>query len=286
MIYPTTLLGADLVKFRQAVETNGLSLLYLVHAAQALLGRGSSVVFITSMGSRIPSPNYGALGVGKALAEAIVRYLVAELAPRGIRINGVAPGLVHTTSVAAMLGSEDAAQAAVDRAARTNPSGRESRDSDYAALVEFLLGPEAEFIQGQVIAATGGQASSARSRSPPGRSFGPKGWGSRPPDHHRVRGLAIHRAPRYRPARMTSSAHHHGHHHSTRHGGLGRGVWPKPRLRAPADADGAHAKIASSIRRPHAFRDTDDGILRLQPATPAPAPCRARRHRLSARHDE
>ncbi|MFZ3008363.1 MAG: SDR family oxidoreductase [Phenylobacterium sp.] len=156
MIYPTTLLGADLAKFRQAVETNGLSLLYLVHAAQGLLGRGSSVVFITSMGSRIPSPNYGALGVGKALAEAIVRYLVAELAPRGIRINGVAPGLVHTTSVAAMLGSEDAAQAAVDRAARTNPSGRESRDSDYAALVEFLLGPEAEFIQGQVIAATGG----------------------------------------------------------------------------------------------------------------------------------
>lgn len=156
MIYPTTLLGADLAKFRQAVETNGLSLLYLVHAAQGLLDRGSSVVFITSMGSRIPSPNYGALGVGKALAEAIVRYLVAELAPRGIRINGVAPGLVHTTSVAAMLGSEDAAQAAVDRAARTNPSGRESRDSDYAALVEFLLGPEAEFIQGQVIAATGG----------------------------------------------------------------------------------------------------------------------------------
>ena len=156
MIYPTTLLGADLAKFRQAVETNGLSLLYLVHAAQGLLARGSSVVFITSMGSRIPSPNYGALGVGKALAEAIVRYLVAELAPRGIRINGVAPGLVHTTSVAAMLGSEDAAQAAVDRAARTNPSGRESRDSDYAALVEFLLGPEAEFIQGQVIAATGG----------------------------------------------------------------------------------------------------------------------------------
>ncbi|CAN5897962.1 N/A [soil metagenome] len=156
MIYPTTLLGADLAKFRQAVETNGLSLLYLVHAAQGLLGRSSSVVFITSMGSRIPSPNYGALGVGKALAEAIVRYLVAELAPRGIRVNGVAPGLVHTTSVAAMLGSEDAAQAAVDRAARTNPSGRESRDSDYAALVEFLLGPEAEFIQGQVIAATGG----------------------------------------------------------------------------------------------------------------------------------
>ena len=156
MIYPTTLLGADLTKFRQAVETNGLSLLYLVHAAQDLLGRGSGVVFITSMGARIPSANYGALGVGKALAEAIVRYLVAELAPRGVRINGVAPGLVHTTSVASMVGSEEAALAVVERAARSNPSGRASRDSDYASLVEYLLSPEAEFIQGQVIAATGG----------------------------------------------------------------------------------------------------------------------------------
>ena len=121
-----------------------------------LLGRGSSVVFITSMGARIPSANYGALGVGKALAEAIVRYLVAELAPRGVRINGVAPGLVHTTSVASMVGSEEAALAVVERAARSNPSGRASRDSDYASLVEYLLSPDAEFIQGQVIAATGG----------------------------------------------------------------------------------------------------------------------------------
>lgn len=155
-IYPTTLLGADLARFRQAVETNGLSLLYLVHAAQNRLARGASVVFITSMGARIPSANYGALGVGKAMAEAIVRYLVAELAPRGVRINGVAPGLVHTTSVAAMVGGEEAAQSVVDRAARSNPSGRASRDSDYASLVEYLLSPEAEFIQGQVIAATGG----------------------------------------------------------------------------------------------------------------------------------
>lgn len=156
MIYPTTLLGADLVHFRQAMETNGLSLLYLVHAAQNLLGEGSSVVFITSTGSRIPLANYGALGIGKAMAEATIRYLVAELAPRGIRINAVAPGLVHTTSVAAMVGGEAAAAAVVERSARSNPSGRASRDSDYASLVEYLLSPDAAFIQGQVIGANGG----------------------------------------------------------------------------------------------------------------------------------
>ena len=157
MIYPTTLLDADLEVFTLAVQTNGLSLLYLVQKALPLLDRGSSVVFITSAGARAAiSTRYGALGTGKALAEAIIRYLVPELAPRGVRINAVAPGLVHTTSVAAMVGGEAAALALVERAARTNPSGRASRDSDYTSLVEYLLSPEAEFVQGQVIQASGG----------------------------------------------------------------------------------------------------------------------------------
>lgn len=157
LIYPTSLLGADLEKFTQAVQTNGLSLLYLVQRALPLLSRGSSIVFISSGGARAAiSQTYGALGTGKALGEAIIRYLVPELAPRGVRINAVAPGLVHTTSVATMLGSEEAASKLVERAARANPSGRATRDADYASVVQFLLSPEAEFVQGQVITASGG----------------------------------------------------------------------------------------------------------------------------------
>ncbi len=156
LIYPTTLLDADLEKFTRAVETNGLSLLYLVQTLLPVMDRGTSIVFITSGGARIPQPRYGALGVGKALAESIIRYLVMELAPKGIRINGVAPGLVATTSVADMVGSQDAADRLFEKAAKANPSGRMSQDSDYASLVEYLMSPEAEFIQGQVIAATGG----------------------------------------------------------------------------------------------------------------------------------
>ena len=156
MIYPTTLLQADLVKFTYAIQVNGLSLLYLVQEALPMLERGSSIVFISSAGARTAQPNYGSLGAGKALAESLVRYLVPELAPRGVRINAVAPGLVDTTSVAGMVGGEDAAQRVLERAARTNPSGRLSRDGDYAAVVEFLLSPAAEFVQGQVIHANGG----------------------------------------------------------------------------------------------------------------------------------
>jgi NAD(P)-dependent dehydrogenase (short-subunit alcohol dehydrogenase family) len=157
MIYPTSLMGADLETFTRAIQTNGLSLLYLAQKAAPLLTRGSSIVFISSAGARSAiSSTYGALGAGKALAEAIIRYLVPELAPLGVRINAVAPGLVHTTSVAAMLGSEEAAARLVERAARANPSGRAIRDADYAAMVEYLLAPEAEFIQGQVIQVSGG----------------------------------------------------------------------------------------------------------------------------------
>jgi NAD(P)-dependent dehydrogenase (short-subunit alcohol dehydrogenase family) len=64
--------------------------------------------------------------------------------------------LVETTSVAHMLGSEEAAMRLFERAARANPSGRLTQDKDYAAVVEFLLSPEAEFVQGQVIHVNGG----------------------------------------------------------------------------------------------------------------------------------
>jgi NAD(P)-dependent dehydrogenase (short-subunit alcohol dehydrogenase family) len=156
MIYPTSLLRADLERFTGAIHTNGLSLLYLVQPALPLLLRGSSVVFISSAGARQPQTGYAALGVGKALAESLVRYLVPELAPRGVRVNAVAPGLVKTSSVANMLGSQDAAEQLYERAARSNPSGRMSNDDDYANVVEFLLGPGAEFVQGQVIHVNGG----------------------------------------------------------------------------------------------------------------------------------
>jgi 3-oxoacyl-[acyl-carrier protein] reductase len=81
---------------------------------------------------------------------------VPELAPRGVRINAVAPGLVRTGSVAAMAGGEEAAEQLFERSARANPSGRLSNDADYAAVVEFLLSPAAAFVQGQVIHANGG----------------------------------------------------------------------------------------------------------------------------------
>ena len=79
-----------------------------------------------------------------------------ELAPLGITINAVAPGIVATTSVAAMVGGEEAANKVLANAARMTPQGRIAQDDDFSGVVEFLLSPAAKFVQGQTIHANGG----------------------------------------------------------------------------------------------------------------------------------
>jgi enoyl-[acyl-carrier-protein] reductase (NADH) len=157
--YVSSALDADPARFARAVTTNGMSLLFLVQAALPLLRRGSSVTYLTSRGGRIVVPNYAAVGVAKALAESLMRYLAVELAPSGVRINAVAPAIVETDAVRTLFGAE--AAGLVRAAAGHNPSGRGVTDTDYTNLIRWLASPEAEFIQGQVIFVNGGANLSA-----------------------------------------------------------------------------------------------------------------------------
>ena len=157
--YASPALSADPARFARAVTTNGTSLLFLVQAALPLLGRGSTVFFLTSRGGRIVVDNYAAVGAGKALAESLMRYLAVELAPKGIRINAVAPSIVETDAVRTLFG--DKASALVQQSASHNPSGRGVADADYTNLMRYLASPHAEFIQGQVIFVNGGANLSA-----------------------------------------------------------------------------------------------------------------------------
>lgn len=157
--YATKTLEADPDRFARAVTTNSVSLLFIVQAALDLLDRGSTVFFLTSRGGRIVVENYAAIGVGKAASESLVRYLAVELAPRGIRINCIAPSIVETDAVKALFGEKSASL--VRHSAETNPSGRGVRDADYTNLMKFLASPEAEFITGQVVYVNGGANLSA-----------------------------------------------------------------------------------------------------------------------------
>ena len=151
---PRPALDCDAHDFTAAVNLNGTALLYLVQAADPLLVRGSTVFFLTSRGGRTVVPNYAAIGVAKSLAESLVRYLASELAPRGVRVNSVAPGVVNTAAVRALFG--DQADEIVKHAADNNPSGRGVQDEDYTNVIRFLASPEAAFVQGQTIFVNGG----------------------------------------------------------------------------------------------------------------------------------
>jgi NAD(P)-dependent dehydrogenase (short-subunit alcohol dehydrogenase family) len=150
-----TLLDADPDALARAITLNGTSLVFLVQAVRPLLKPGSSVVFLSSRGSRQVVPAYGAIGAGKALAEALARYLVPELAPLGVRINCVAPGTLDTEAVRNLFGAGTDAFLAAEAAG--NPSGRNVAHDDYTGLVAFLASKEASMIQGQVIFVNGGQ---------------------------------------------------------------------------------------------------------------------------------
>lgn len=157
--YGSPALAADPARFARAVTTNGTSLLFLVQAALPLLARGSTLFFLTSRGGRVVVPNYAAIGVAKALAESLIRYLAVELAPKGVRINAVAPAIVETDAVRTLFGAQ--ASNLVRDAASHNPSGRGVTDADYTNLMRWLASPEAAFIQGQVIFVNGGANLSA-----------------------------------------------------------------------------------------------------------------------------
>jgi NAD(P)-dependent dehydrogenase (short-subunit alcohol dehydrogenase family) len=148
-------LEVDLHEFTKAVNLNGTALLYLVRSALPMLRRGSTVFYLTSRGSRIALKNYAAVGAAKAMAEALARYLVLELGPRGIRINCVAPSGVDTDALRSVYGNKT--DDILRKNAAETPNGRTIKHDDYTSLVEFLASPAAEMIQGQVIFVNGGQ---------------------------------------------------------------------------------------------------------------------------------
>jgi NAD(P)-dependent dehydrogenase (short-subunit alcohol dehydrogenase family) len=133
---------------------NGASLLWLVQACAELLAPGSSVVYLTSAGSTQAVRRYVGVGAAKALGEALARYLAAELAPRGVRVNAVSAGPVDTEALRAV--APDGADRLLAAAARNAPAGRGLTAADVAEAVLLLCDPGAAMIQGEVLHVDGG----------------------------------------------------------------------------------------------------------------------------------
>ncbi len=110
------------------------------------------MIALSSLGARRVLDNYGALGPSKAALESLVQYLACELAPRGIRVNGVTAGFVETESIRKFPQAAELISAAVEQ----TPAGRIAQPSDVADVVLFLASPAARWIYGQTLVADGG----------------------------------------------------------------------------------------------------------------------------------
>jgi len=134
------------------MDINARAFLLCAQRAAALMKGGGKMVAVSSLGSRLVLPVYTAVGVSKAALEALVRYLAIELAPRGICVNGVAPGAVE--SEALKLYTESGVVPPL--AWQTTPAGRMVTAEDIAELVAFLCSDKASMIRGQTIVIDGG----------------------------------------------------------------------------------------------------------------------------------
>ena len=136
---------------KHTMDVNVFGPWFAAQAAVPLMTDGGAIINMLSPGSDRYLPKYAPVGVSKGALESLTKYLAVELAPRGIRVNGVSAGLVEGTDGVRMLDSElvGAYEAKV-------PAGRHLPPEDVAGAVAFLASPAATMIIGQVLLIDGG----------------------------------------------------------------------------------------------------------------------------------
>ena len=136
-----------------AVNLTGVMLTNRAVARRMIqLGNGGSIVNISSGAAKIPMPGSAEYSVSKAGVWMLTKVLALELAPNGIRVNTVAPGVIDTP-MALSLTTDEARKQAFERFV---PLGRLGTADDIAEASLFLLSDAASYITGQILHPDGG----------------------------------------------------------------------------------------------------------------------------------
>lgn len=128
---------------------------------RGLADGGGAVVNISSGSPRKTTSSMVAYAAAKACLNALTRTIAADLAPKGVRVNAVSPGLTRTTSTRPMWEVDGGTSAG----ARL-PTGRLTEADDIAGAVAFLLSDDARQITGVVLDVDGGNHLSGGGWSP------------------------------------------------------------------------------------------------------------------------
>ena len=149
----------------RTIAVNARSVLLGIQAASAVMEAGACIVNMSSIAGRgapTLSPPYAA---SKAAVISLTISAARTLAPRGIRVNAVCPGVIDTAlnwGLDEILGQQGQGLPPGEflrRRVETVPLGRIGTPEDVAAAVAFLAGPDASYITGQSLNVDGGMVS-------------------------------------------------------------------------------------------------------------------------------
>jgi NAD(P)-dependent dehydrogenase (short-subunit alcohol dehydrogenase family) len=120
-----------------------------------MMASGGSIVLCSTAAARAGFANHEAIAAAKAGVIGLTLSAAATYAPRNIRVNCVAPGLVDTPLAARITANPAALQAST----AMHALGRIGRPEDVASAIAWLLNPENSWVTGQVLGVDGGLAS-------------------------------------------------------------------------------------------------------------------------------
>jgi len=137
------------VGFKLAMDVSAYSLIALSRGAAPLMEKrgGGSILTLTYLGSERVFQNYNVMGVAKAALEACVRYLAADLGPRGIRVNAISAGPIKTLAAAGISGFSTILQHYRDRA----PLRRTVDTAEVADAAMFLFSSAGRAVTAEVM---------------------------------------------------------------------------------------------------------------------------------------
>ena len=124
---------------------------FLVQQLLPVLGKGSSVIFTSSLAARSSVGTLAAYAAGKGAIDTLVKHFAAALGPRGIRVNAVAPGVVETDM--SNFAKTDAGR---DFTLNMQALKRLAQPDDIAPVVAFLASDDARWITGDTVQVDGG----------------------------------------------------------------------------------------------------------------------------------